>query len=96
MYNRYVRDADGNYRRQIMQKAPPEPQPTSRPETTNRSKDAPLPAKPHRQSTPSLFPISLETGDLLVILVLLLILTEGEDNDRTALLITIAAFLMMQ
>lgn len=96
MYNRYVRDAEGNYQRQIMRSAAAEApkkssdQETVKPKTegTHKSK---LPV-----SRPPAFPFTLETGDLLVLLVLLLILTEGEETDKTALLVTICAFLMMQ
>lgn len=96
MYNRYVRDADGNYQRRIMGSAAAEA-PAICSETD--------PPKPRTEGThkkklsaprPPAFPVSLETGDLLVLLILLLILTEGEEADKTALLITICAFLMLQ
>lgn len=93
MYNRYVRDADGNYRRQIMHKAPQEaPQ-----ETPQHAMHPPAEVKkaPLQKAPPTVF-TAPDPGDLLVLLVLLLILTESDDGDKMALLITIAAFIMIR
>ncbi len=96
MYNRYIRDADGNYQRQIMRKEPTEaPQPSGPPQSS-KPLEEPTKRVMKPNPKPPVFPVSLETGDLLVLLVLLLILTEGEEADKTALLITICAFLMVQ
>jgi len=96
MYNRYVRDADGKYQRQIMHSAAAETPKTSSDHETKKPKAEGSHKPKLPVSRPPVFPISLETGDLLVLLVLLLILTEGEETDKTALLVTICAFLMMQ
>ena len=88
MYNRYVRDAEGTYKRMIIQKAAQEPEPPAdqkKPIPRNQTIVKPAPVPP-----------AIETGDLLVLLVLLLILTESDECERTALLITIAAFLMIR
>ena len=90
MYNRYIRDADGTYRREIMRKETNDTPPPSCPA------EQPLPQKQTVQRTSGICRPPIETGDLLVLIILLLILAEGEENDKIALLITIGAFIMMQ
>ena len=85
-YNRYVPGADGAYRRETIV------QPDSRSET---------PAYTIRRSEPQRgmhLPMlqSLETEDLLVLAVLILLLLSGDESDRLTTLITIAAFLLLQ
>ena len=46
-------------------------------------------------STP-LFPLHLDMQDILVLLVLVLLLLQGNTGDGLSLLITIAAFILLQ
>ena len=85
-YNRYIPNADGAYRRETIL------QPDSRSEA---------PAYTARSSEPQhgiRLPMlqSLETEDLLVLAVLVLLLFSSEESDRLTTLITIAAFLLLQ
>ncbi len=93
MYNRYIPSADGTYQRKIVpsprpkQPEPALPTPPPSPQRPPQAKEAVMPSFPKLQ---------LDTGDILVLLILLLILTEGEDSDPLSLLITIGAFLFMK
>ncbi|MBQ7255941.1 MAG: hypothetical protein IJS31_06860 [Oscillospiraceae bacterium] len=85
-YNRYVPGADGAYRRETIV------QPDSRCETPENTV---LRSEPQRgMHLPMLQ--SLETEDLLVLAVLILLLLSGDESDRLTTLITIAAFLLLQ
>ena len=94
VYNRYIPSADGTYRRQIVHA-----------QTEQAEQVSPVPQQEPITQTPppravgkqSLFPsLSLDRGDLLVLLILLLILTDGEDNDPLTILVTLAAFFILQ
>ena len=91
MYNRYIQQQDGSYRKNRM----PE-QPQSRPEPV---KSVP-PPPPSRQGQSaegflrSLLPKNLDTGDLAVVLLLLLIAGDSREEQNTALL-TLALYLFL-
>lgn len=125
MYNRYIPQPDGSYRRSRMAepKPPhpyPPPKPPQRPEPCeskepirDTSQNSPPPPcrdqqPPHRKQAPSrepaasgigdflrqLFPRGIDTEDLLILLLLLLMAGEGNDADNTALL-TMALYLFL-
>ncbi len=107
MYNRYIPQPDGSYRRNRMQEncAPSKPAPPPRPPEPPRPEPcAPVcdPPRPHRppqsQSAGSflkqLLPKNLDTGDLIVILLLLLMAGDCKEDQNTALL-TLAIYLFM-
>ena len=87
IYNRYIPGADGRYEHQRI--VPP---PVSGPELpTQRGRDAsalPCPSRPQLRLP--------DAGDLLVLLVLLLVLNDGEENDSLTTLVTLAAFLLLR
>ena len=101
MYNRYIPQPDGSYRRNRIQGStePTKPEP--------RSQQAPAPV-PHCDQEPvpqnhpasagsflrQLIPKGLDTGDLLIILLLLLMAGDSEKEDHTALL-TLALYLFL-
>ena len=97
MYNRYVPQADGSYRRNRMaephQTPPQKPQPPPPPEP-------PIPC--HKQEThrqPSgflrqLLPKDFDTGDLIVVLLLLLMAGDCEE-DRNNAILTLALYFIM-
>ena len=104
MYNRYIPSADGTYRRQTVptpgRQQPPQSQPMPAPTSQSAPKPPQTPPQEREPRQPPfkgpLHGIHLDTGDLLVLLILLLVLTEGEDSDPLSALVTLAAFLLLQ
>lgn len=119
MYNRYVPQPDGSYRRNRIQDpqraVPPNPQQTTPPEVSgNRplAQTSSNPAQlfsggrqPQRRGSPPaptsagsflrrLLPVNLETEDLLVIVLLLLMAGDCEEERSNALL-TLALYLLL-
>ncbi len=104
MYNRYVPQPDGSYRRNSM----PNPPETRRPKPPPPAACAPEPeccdAPDIRCSSKQghgagdflrrLLPKNLDTGDLLIIVLLLLMSADCEDEKNTALL-TLALYLFL-
>lgn len=111
MYNRYIPQPDGSYRRSRMPEpkpqgsAPrppvPEPPPCA-PEV--HPEPSPPPAPPPRRQPPKhsdassflrqLLPKDFDTGDLIVILLLLLMAGDCEE-DRNNAILTIALYFLM-
>lgn len=103
MYNRYIPQPDGSYRRNRMPDTskpkpnpvcppPPEPPEPPRPEPGNRP-------KPRQDKAPGSFlkqllPKDFDTGDLIVMLLLLLMAGDSEEDRNTALL-TLALYFLM-
>lgn len=90
MYNRYIPSADGTYTRKVVSSAS-KPQSKPEPPAPPCAKEPPRP-----QPIPKSLLPQLDAGDLLVLLILVLVLTEGEDTDPLSLLITLAAFFLIQ
>ncbi len=109
MYNRYIPQPDGSYRRNRIPDQPrPQPQrpacpPPEQPPEPPKAPPCPPPRqqnpRPQRQSPPRaepessvnsflkrLLPNDFDTGDLLVILLLLLMAGDCPDEQNTALL----------
>lgn len=106
MYNRYVPNAQGSFDRQRAGAPRTESKPA--PQASVVSQPAPPAAKQQEQcrTVPTAKPAGklplglklpdrLDTGDLLVLLILLLLLQEN-DEDPLPLLITLAAFFLLQ
>ena len=109
MYNRYIPQPDGSYRRNRVPEAnrPVPPRPTPQ-------KPAPPPAKPEcpppkpeprpcskpKKEEPiggflrQLLPKDFDTGDLIVVLLLLLMAGDSEE-DRSNALLTLALYFLM-
>lgn len=88
MYSRFTPGPNGIYQRQQIQtaKAVTPPPPTApQPKTEQVSL---------KQRIRALLPKGLEMGDILVVLIALLLLLDGEEDMQT-ILITAAAFLFM-
>lgn len=111
MYNRYIPQPDGSYRRNPVPSTPqqrrrpqPSPQPPFAPSTvpvdpceTENSAERLCTAKQDRSAGDflrRLLPKNLDTGDLLIIVLLLLMSADCEDEKNTALL-TLALYLFM-
>lgn len=92
MYNRYIPDANGVYQRRVVSSPPSSPKAPPVQEAV-----PPTTVAPHKAPVKCQLPkIHLDSGDLLVLLILLLVITEGEDADPMSALITLAAFLLLQ
>lgn len=116
MYNRYVPQPDGTYRKNRLQEpVPPEPPRKQRPPTpTPPPSQCPPPVvqenyppprpttKPHRRNEADtltgffkhLLPKELETADLLIILLILLMAGDCEE-DRNNALLTLALYFFL-
>lgn len=93
MYNRYIQQQDGSYRKNRIPEQAPHPTEPS----------IPVPEDPHPVSREGrsaesflhqLLPKGLDTGDLLVIILLLLMAGDCKDDQNTALL-TLALYLFL-
>ena len=86
IYNRYIPGADGRYEHRRVVPCP-HAEADQTPKAENSSAAVCLP-KPQLRMP--------EAGDLLVLLVLLLILADGEESDSLTTLVTLAAFLFLR
>lgn len=105
MYNRYIPQPDGSYRRnrvpdQHNTQAPPPP-PNSNHTPEKREHEAAPIIKPRSENhepitgfLKQLLPKSMDTGDLIIVLLLLLIAGDGEENRSNALL-TLALYFLL-
>ncbi len=94
MYNRYVQQSDGSYRRNRI----PDP-----PQSQGQKQPPPPPPPPAAPPRPGisagsflrqLIPKNLDTGDLLIIVLLLLMAGDCEEEKNSALL-TLALYLFL-
>lgn len=106
MYNRYIPQPDGSYRRNQMREQPsPRPQPREQPR--EQAEAAPECAPEHTpECAPesacrsgsdflrALLPAHLDAGDLLVVLLILLIAGDCPEN-RSGALLTLAMYLLL-
>ena len=90
MYNRYIPQQDGSHRRSRVDEPAPPPQKPSAP----REPVCPPPAQEHRPPPTAdiggflrhLIPKDFDTGDLIVVLLLLLMAGDKPEDKNTALL----------
>lgn len=110
MYNRYIPQPDGSYRRNRMQDAvkpqtPPKPPqqkpPPPPPCAPEKPEPCPEPKPPCKQDGSSvsgflrqLLPKDFDTGDLIIVLLLLLMAGDCEE-DRNSALLTLALYFLM-
>jgi len=107
MYNRYVPKSDGSFQRKTFPDPPSPPQKppqetgTSQPECDHPpAVPCPVPPAPRSQDLGAgdflrrLLPKNLDTGDLMVLLLLLLMAGDCQEDKNTALL-TLALYLFM-
>ena len=107
MYNRYIPQPDGSYRRnptpeQRQPQRPPQ-KPSAPPPPTHQRPSAPPPPMPQKhppQPEPipgflrQLIPQGFDTGDLIVVLLLLLIAGDSREQRSNALL-TLALYFVL-
>ncbi len=104
MYNRYIPQSDGSYRRNRVQDSPPPSPHRPAPPPPERHFEEP---PQHNQSPPvssqggsigsflrQLLPKGLDTGDLLIIILLLLMAGDCAEEQNTAML-TLALYLFL-
>lgn len=107
MYHRYLPKGNGGFECQRVPQpprqpsAPSKPQPAPPPQTSKPVKPPPAPPAQPAQSTfpaagtPFSFLSGLDRGELLVVLILLLLLSEGGE-DNAGMIMTLAIFLFLQ
>ena len=101
MYNRYIPQPDGSYRRNPIQEQK-QARPPSRPSVPPSAPiQPPLPSAPQPpQSEPilgflqQLLPQGFDTGDLIIVLLLLLIAGDSQESRSNALL-TLALYFVL-
>lgn len=100
MYNRYIPQSDGSYRRNPTQEPRPQPQRTP----PQPPKQPPPPPAPQHRPAPQpepitgflrqLIPQGVDTGDLIIVLLLLLIAGDNPESRSNALL-TLALYFVL-
>lgn len=101
MYNRYIPQPDGSYRRSSAPEAPRPPAPSPSPTPTPGRPEMP-PCPPPRPGGPlgigsffrQLLPAGFDTEDLLVVL-LLLLMSPDQGEDQSWALLTLALYLFL-
>lgn len=107
MYNRYIPQGDGSHRRRSIPD-PPKPQPSAPPPVTPEPEycPPPPPPQPRRQNCPSnqetgafgflkdILPKDFDTGDLMILLLLLLMAGDCQEDQNWAWL-TLALYLFL-
>ena len=99
MYNRYIPQPDGSYRRNAMPDQRQQPQRPAPAPTPSPSPPPPAQPKPPRQESVSgflrqLIPKGFDTGDLIIVLLLLLIAGDSRESRSNALL-TLALYFIL-
>lgn len=109
MYNRYIPQTDGSFRRNRMEESvppqKPQPRPVPKPKQEPEPKpepkpQRPIPPRPKKQPEPvgsflkQLLPKDFDTEDLVIILLLLLLSGDCREDQNTALL-TLVLYLFL-
>ena len=99
VYNRYIPQPDGTYLRmdvQQPQQTASAPQPEPQPAAPCAPPLPPAPcARPEGGFLGRLLPRGADTGDLLVIAILLLLLVDSDTDDPLPVILTLAAFILL-
>lgn len=99
MYHRYLSLGNGQFERQRVATRQREAQPNTPPEAPDAPPYEKTAPPPSREQTPELFLRGLfpgmDRGDILVLLILLLLLFEGNE-DAAPVVLTLAIFLLLQ
>lgn len=98
MYNRYIPQNDGSFQKRSVpeQRRPQQPKPSAPPPAPPQQQSPP---RPPQHSSPvgflkNLLPKNFDTGDLIIVLLLLLMAGDCEEDQNTALL-TLALYFFM-
>lgn len=101
MYNRYIQQNDGSYRRSRIPDAIPQQEPRKA-DAPVQIHQAPIPPRPRKKQEPQsplsffrqLIPRDLDTEDLIILLLLLLMSGDCREDQNTALL-TLVLYLFL-
>ena len=101
MYNRYVAQEDGSFQKQKLTEPVPSPQADSEPDFHNAIPSY-EPVRDFHRAAPmqigsflkNLLPANLDTEDLIIIL-LLLLMGEGRQGDSNQAMLTLGAYLFL-
>ena len=98
MYNRYIPQADGSYRRNPTQEQRPPRQPAPSPPPKSPTPPVqqfqPPPSEPITGFLRQLLPKGFDTGDLIIVLLLLLMAGDNPESRSNALL-TLALYFVL-
>ena len=96
MYNRYIPQADGSYRRNPTQESRPQrpPVPPPPPQPPPSIPHRPPPAESVTGFLRQLLPKGFDTGDLIIVLLLLLMAGDNPESRSNALL-TLALYFVL-
>lgn len=106
MYNRYIPQSDGSFRRSRMEEKMPPPQPRQAapqpmaPEAPVIPAPRPIPPRPRKKPEPmthflkQLLPKGFDTEDLLIVVLLLLLSGDCREDQNTAIL-TLVLYLFL-
>lgn len=108
MYNRYIPQSDGSYRRRYVPDAPRQQRPTPQPSCEPQEPQCPPPPPPQPRRKPCaarqemgvagflkhILPADFDTGDLMIVLLLLLMAGDCQEDQNWALL-TLVLYLFL-
>lgn len=94
MYNRYIPQQDGTYQKNRISTSPPPVAVTPSPPPCDTPRPSPPPPEGAFSFLKQLIPQNLDTGDLLIIILLLLMAGDGKENKNSWLL-TLALYLFL-
>lgn len=96
VYNRYIPDGSGAFRKVVVDDAPPCLQQQDIPPCPPAVIEKPVcEKKPAANPLHRFLPAGIDTGDILVLLILLLLLIDGDEDDTLPILLTAAAFILL-
>ena len=91
IYNRYIPETDGTYRKQLISTEAP----LRKEQITSCSFDSQHELKQIKRDSKSL-PFGFDLGDLLLLCIVILLLLESEEDDMMSILVAAAAFILLQ
>ena len=93
MYNRYIPQQDGTYQKN---RVPTPPPPKMEPPSPPSEEPKPISQKPEKAFTflQQLLPKNLDTADLLII-ILLILMTGDKSENKNSWLLTLALYLFL-
>lgn len=95
LYNRYIPQSDGSYRKNTVREQPPAPPPPPQsPQPCDPPPRCPPREEPVTGFLRQLMPKNFDTGDLFIVLLLLLMAGDSEEGRSNALL-TLALYFIM-
>lgn len=94
MYNRYIPRSDGSYQKSRIPEPSSVPVPTEQPASASTHPTPPPPPQPMMGFLRRLLPRGFDTGDLMVVLLILLMAGDCEEERSNAIL-TLALYFFL-